>query len=456
MSSDHAIEVQNLGKTYNIYASPTDRLKQMVVPRLQRFFGSPSEYFIKYRAVHDVSFRIARGETVGIIGRNGSGKSTLLQMICGTLTPSVGTLNVHGRIAALLELGAGFNPEFTGRENLYLNASIMGASVAETESRFDDIARFCDIGMFMDQPVKTYSSGMYVRLAFATAIHTDPDILIVDEALAVGDEAFQRKCYARISDLKDDGTTILFVSHSAETIVQLCDRAILMDGGEVLLDGAPRMVVSNYHRLTNMTPDQAAIAREKIRQLGNLSLQRDAQPTEKLEYEEPHEAAKTTVRSWFDAALVTVSRIDYEPRGALITNCRIVDGQGMAVNVVPPGQQLFFEYEVSFDRDVEKVGFGMLLKGVSGVALGGATTSFTPEMLISAKAGEKRQMRFRFDAALTPGTYFLNAGVSGMIDGEWGFLHRILDVLAIRIVPDERRIATGMIDFNVVPELVEI
>ncbi len=253
MSSDIAIQVKNISKHFLMFEKPEHRLKQMIVPKLQRLAGQqPKLYYRDFVAVNDVSFEVERGATVGIIGRNGSGKSTLLQMICGTLQPSHGSVLVNGRIAALLELGAGFNPEFTGRENVYMNAAILGLSRKETEERFEEIERFADIGIFIDQPVKSYSSGMYVRLAFAVAINVEPDILIVDEALAVGDEAFQRKCFARIEQIKENGATILFVSHGSQTIVQLCDRAILMDRGEVILDGVPKTVVNQYLRLLHM------------------------------------------------------------------------------------------------------------------------------------------------------------------------------------------------------------
>lgn len=202
-SSDIAIRIQNLSKCYQIYGSPHDRLKQFVAPRMQCLLGKPiKQYFREFWALKDISFEINKGETVGIVGCNGSGKSTLLQIICGTLAPTGGTVETRGRIAALLELGSGFNPEFTGRENVYMNAAVLGLSKKQVDDRFDDIAAFADIGQFIEQPVKTYSSGMYIRLAFAVAVNLDPEILIVDEALAVGDELFQRKCYSKIEAIK--------------------------------------------------------------------------------------------------------------------------------------------------------------------------------------------------------------------------------------------------------------
>lgn len=238
--NDVAIKVSNLSKCYQIYDKPQDRLKQGL-------WRGRKQFYREFWALRDVSFEVNRGETVGVIGRNGSGKSTLLQMICGTLTPTTGEIEVNGRVAALLELGAGFNPEFTGRENVYLNAAIMGLSQQEIERRFDAIAAFADIGEFIEQPVKTYSSGMYVRLAFAVATSVEPDILIVDEALSVGDIAFQNKCMMRIKKLKDQGTNVLFVSHDLSTLQMICDRVIWLHDGLVMAIGDPIKTSQEYY-----------------------------------------------------------------------------------------------------------------------------------------------------------------------------------------------------------------
>ena len=234
LTSDVAIKVENLSKCYQIYDSPRDRLKQFMLPRLQRAVGKETKkYCREFWALKDVNFEIVKGETVGIIGRNGSGKSTLLQIICGTLSPTSGRIQTEGRIAALLELGSGFNPEFTGRENVYMNASVLGLSQDETDSKFDDIAAFADIGDFIEQPVKTYSSGMMMRLAFSVSVSIDPKILVVDEALSVGDMNFQQKCFTRIADLRERGTTILFVSHDIMLLRNYCSKAIYLEKGNV-------------------------------------------------------------------------------------------------------------------------------------------------------------------------------------------------------------------------------
>lgn len=247
LSDDISIRVENLGKCYQIYERPQDRLKQSLVPRLRRMLGQPApDYFREFWALRDVSFEVPKGETVGIIGRNGSGKSTLLQIICGTLTPTTGTVETSGRVAALLELGAGFNPEFTGRENVLLNAAILGFPQDEMLARMGKVLEFSELGEFLDQPVKTYSSGMYARLAFSTAIHVDPQIFIVDETLAVGDARFVAKCMRRINEIKERGATILFVSHDVSSVRTLCERAVWIDKGAVVEQGDVFPVSGRY------------------------------------------------------------------------------------------------------------------------------------------------------------------------------------------------------------------
>jgi lipopolysaccharide transport system ATP-binding protein len=250
MTQDIAIRVQGLSKCYQIYDNPGDRLKQFVYPRIKRLLGrAVKPYFRDFWAVKDVSFEVKRGETVGIIGRNGSGKSTLLQMICGTLTPTGGTIQTHGRIAALLELGSGFNPEFTGRENIFLNAAVMGMTKEEIDTRYDAIVEFSEIGDFIDQPVKSYSSGMYVRLAFSVAVHVDPEILIIDEALSVGDIFFQTKCMRMMHDMMNRGVSVLFVTHDTNTVKSFCDRAVYLENGHQVAFDKTEKVVELYYSI---------------------------------------------------------------------------------------------------------------------------------------------------------------------------------------------------------------
>ena len=253
--TDIAIRVQNLSKCYQIYNNPLDRLKQFVKPKMQCLIGiEKKQYFNEFWALRDVSFEIKKGETVGIIGRNGSGKSTLLQIICGTAEPTNGNVSINGRVTALLELGSGFNPEFTGRENVYINASIYGLSLEDIHERYDEIVNFADIGNFIEQPVKVYSSGMLMRLAFAVSICLEPDILIIDEALAVGDAAFQFKCLDRLARLRSQGVSILFVSHDMNMIKQLCNRVLYISKDQICRNGTPEEMAEFY--LLEMRQDQ--------------------------------------------------------------------------------------------------------------------------------------------------------------------------------------------------------
>jgi lipopolysaccharide transport system ATP-binding protein len=246
MSSEPIIRVRNLSKSFPIYASPSDRLKQFIFPRIQRLLGLEiKSYYRTFNALSDISFEVKRGETVGVIGRNGAGKSTLLQILCGTLFPTNGTVEIQGRVAALLELGAGFNGEYTGRENVYMNARILGLSDLEINARFEEIIRFADIGEHLDQPVKTYSSGMFVRLAFAVVAHVNADVLIIDEALAVGDTFFNQKCMRLLEDFKKTGT-LIFVTHDANALKSICRRAIWIDKGNIFADADTKSVSENY------------------------------------------------------------------------------------------------------------------------------------------------------------------------------------------------------------------
>jgi lipopolysaccharide transport system ATP-binding protein len=454
-SNDIAIRVENLSKRYEIYANPRDRLKQFVMPRLQRLAGrEPKQYFREFWALKDVSFEIKKGETVGIIGRNGSGKSTLLQMICGTLNPTSGSIQTNGRIAALLELGSGFNPEFTGRENVYLNASVLGLSNAEIDARFDAIAAFAEIGDFIEQPVKTYSSGMMVRLAFAVAINVDPEILIVDEALSVGDELFQRKCFSRIEAIRACGATILFVSHSGGQIVELCDRTVLMDAGEKLAVGVPKQIVGRYQKLLYAPADKHEAIREKIRRadefavesvIGNKDTPNENHPSVKNK-QEPQES--------FDPNLKPTSTIEYESHGAHIDNPVIFDLVGNQVNNLICGTMYRYTYKVSFTESVVNVLFGMLIKTISGVELGGAASaSSIKKAMPFVKPGSEFKVEFRFQCNLNPGIYFINAGVFGVKNGEEIYLHRILDACIFRVLPRIENTSSGVVDFKCVHEI---
>ncbi len=247
MSSETVISASHLGKCYQMYQSPSDRLKQFLLPRAAGLFGARGKsYYRDFWALQDVSFELKKGESLGVLGRNGSGKSTLLQIVTGTLEPTCGNVSVNGRISALLELGAGFNPEYTGRENVYLGGALQGWSAAETEDKYAHIIEFADIGEFIEMPVKTYSSGMYARLAFAAAIHSDPELLIVDEILAVGDSAFQAKCLKRLYGMMDLGISVLMVSHDAYQIRSICQKALVLDKGEQVFFGSASRGMDEY------------------------------------------------------------------------------------------------------------------------------------------------------------------------------------------------------------------
>lgn len=460
MSSDIAIKVENLSKCYQIYDTPRDRLRQMILPRLQRAVGAPSkQYFREFWALKDVSFEVKRGETVGIIGRNGSGKSTLLQMICGTLSPSSGNIQTHGRVAALLELGSGFNPEFTGRENVYMNASVLGLSKEEVDTRFDEIASFAEIGKFIEQPVKTYSSGMAVRLAFAVAISVDPDILIVDEALSVGDELFQRKCFSRIETIRSAGATILFVSHSGGTVVELCDRALLLDCGERLAMGVPKSIVGIYHKFLYAPQDRLEGIRKQIRcEFGDtpFELFNTDQPdcVTSVASNEPkaqQNKEKESTES-FDPSLVPESTITYESLGAVISNPAIYNLDGQLVNNLNRGKSYFYRYRVLFNSSATGVRFGMLIKTTSGIELGGAVSaSSSRTSLPFVSKGSSFTVEFKFTCRLNAGVYFLNAGLVGDLNGTEKYLHRIIDVAMFRVMSETDNLVSGTVDFSCTP-----
>ncbi|MCA0297422.1 MAG: ABC transporter ATP-binding protein [Proteobacteria bacterium] len=443
-----AVDVAGLAKCYQIYDKPGDRLRQFIVPRVLRALGLEArEYFREFWALHDVSFQIGQGEVVGIVGRNGSGKSTLLQIVCGTLSPTSGDVLVRGRVAALLELGSGFNPEFTGRDNVYLNAAVIGLTRAEVEARFADIVEFADIGNFIDQPVKTYSSGMAVRLAFAVAINTDPDILIVDEALAVGDELFQRKCFSKIEALRARGVTILFVSHAGGTVIELCDRAILLDAGQLLMDGPPRTVVSMYHKLLYAPAAKSAEIREGILAAGKAADGRSVPAGEGAGVGKVH-VSNIVEEETFDPEFVSANLLEFESHGAHILLPTVHAMDGRQVNGLIRGREYLYRYRVRFDQAFTGVRFGMLIKSISGVHLGGALSVASIQDGMTVSAGEWASVDFRFRCHLNPGVYFMNAGVFGCRDETETLLHRLADAVVFRVLPVADGRAQEMVDFG--------
>ena len=438
------ISVRDLGKRYKMYERPRDMVKEVLSLGRRSFHRD-------FWALRNVSFNVRKGETIGLVGRNGSGKSTLLQLICGTTTPTSGFIRIRGRVAALLELGSGFSPEFTGRENAYLNASILGLSKKEIDERFPSIAEFADIGDFIDQPVKKYSSGMYVRLAFSVAINVNPDILVVDEALAVGDEVFQRKCFGRIEKIKATGATILFVSHSSEAVMWLCDRAFLLDRGEILLGGAPKLVLGHYHQLSAAPPENHEALRNEL-----MSLDPGAHLVEECggQVERVSMNLKNGRRGpFFDPDLVSSGSIRYVSKGARLSRFQITTLAGEPVNNLIPREEYIYSYFVEFSRSFFSVQFGMLLKNTTGVELGGYAT---PPGLVPTQpieAGAKLRVRFRFRCVLRPGTYFMNAGVFTRDRGYDEFLDRCLDAITFKVLPRDEDYGSYMVDFIITPSV---
>ncbi len=439
MSSDLAIRVHGVGKVYPVYARPHHRLLEM-------FARGDGRYRSDFHALKNINLEIRKGHTVGIVGRNGSGKSTLLQIICGTLAPSSGSVEVAGRLAALLELGAGFNPEFTGLENVYLNATILGLARREIDERLDDILSFADIGDFVHQPVKNYSSGMYVRLAFAVAINVTPEILVVDEALSVGDEAFQRKCFARIEKIREAGATVLFVSHSAGTVVDLCDQAVLLDGGELLAHGTPKRVVSLYQKLIYAPAEQQPAIRQAIRddQLPSHGPAGNGSPGDAGDA--IAEVRTDRIEAWFDPHLLPASTIAYEDRGATIIDPHLRTLDGRRVNTLVHGEEYVYAYRVETRRTLSRVRCGMMVRTTTGIEVAGAATDPALPRMQLVPTGATVEVGFRFRCQFNPGTYFLNAGCLADTGTMEEYIDRRVDVAMFRVMPDQRIRATALVN----------
>ncbi|MBN1404324.1 MAG: ABC transporter ATP-binding protein [Opitutales bacterium] len=455
-----AVELHGLRKTYRIWKDERARLREPLfragacIAPTKALRGSllrcASAQVRDFTAVDDISLSVPKGQCLGIVGRNGSGKSTLLQLICGILKPSSGSLKVRGRVAALLELGSGFNPEFTGRENVFLNASIMGLSQDEVRARFDEIVLFADIGDFVEQPVKTYSSGMMLRLAFAVQILVSPDVLIVDEALSVGDEPFQRKCFARLERLREQGVTVLFVSHDMTPILNLCDRAILLHRGRLMLDSTPKEVASVYQRFNHAPADRAdALLEELCSASARSSAESDSVHESTIE-RSGKEAAHS---EFFEPELLPESTQVYDSLGATISDIRILDEDGFRVNHLKRRGIYRYCYRVSFERGCQGVNFAMLIKSIMGVELGGARSFPAYKPIANVGAGSCFDVSFRFQCNLTQGVYCMNAGVEAEIDGRPSYACRVLDALMFRVRPEQDMLPTVTVDFLIEPSV---
>jgi lipopolysaccharide transport system ATP-binding protein len=441
--ADLVVVADGVGKCYQMYSRPQHRLWQTLTGWRGKI------YYEEFWALRGVSFRVRRGEAVGILGRNGSGKSTLLQILAGTVPPSEGQASTTGRVSALLELGSGFNPEFTGRENVHLNGTILGLSTQEVAERFDEIAAFADIGPFIEQPIKTYSSGMVVRLAFAVQALLDPDVLIVDEALAVGDEAFQRKCFAFLERFQARGGTILFVTHSTQTVVKLCNRALLLDGGRLLAHGPSKLVVDIYQKMLYGTPRQCERLRSHLQDINGAAEDLVVPSDEPVE--SAQEPVAQAVRPPADA------RVRYEPNlpkpqelvygtgEAEIIDLMTCAPGGAPANIFPSGELGELRYRVRFHIAAEDIRFGMMIKTVEGVDVAGVSSLHLGQRLASVEAGQAVEVSFRLALNLAPGMYFLNSGVSAVKAGEEAYLHRRVDALSIRIDPPDSRDIYGLV-----------
>lgn len=418
-----AVIIENGSKNYRIYAKPADRLKELV------FHGR--KFHQDFWAVKNVSFRVPRGSTFGVVGENGSGKSTLLQMIAGTLQPTEGTITLNGRVAALLELGAGFNQEFTGHENVLLNAAIMGLSEEETVRRLPEIERFAEIGSFIDQPVKTYSSGMYVRLAFAVAIHVDPEILLVDESLSVGDVYFQQRCMRKIRQMKQEGKTILFVSHDMTAVKNLCDAAVWLEHGEVKGIGEPDEVVGEY--------------------LATMTMRRDPYATETA-------TGGTPMVGNSDGLVVrTLPNVAHRwgNRHAEVIGIQILDSRGIRCDLVDQGASIVVRVSVAFQHDVSSPIVGILMRNRLGEDICGINTSAEGIEVPPARAGQSFTVDFSLKLPLLlPGDYHFTPAIAQGTHEDFVICDQVEN--AIHLVVRKKTIVYGYMKFDSQVELKHV
>jgi len=444
MSSDEiAIKVEHLSKMYQMYNQPQDRLKQFVIPKLQRLIGKPPKtYFREFWAMQDVSFEVKKGETVGIIGRNGSGKSTLLQLICGTLTPTGGSVQTSGRVAALLELGSGFNPEFTGRENVYMNGAVLGLSTEEIEARFEDIAAFADIGEFIEQPVKTYSSGMMVRLAFAVIAHVDADILVVDEALSVGDAVFVQRCMRFIRRFRENGT-LLFVSHDVGSVINLCRSTIWLHQGRIRDMGQTNSVTEAYLQYTQQEIYGDKIQLSTIKKQDGTSLdKKSVQTTTKeplIDYSVKAEVINNLgeARGWrTNAADIIEVHLDHV-------------GEGLP-GVFQGGEEVRMVIRARAHQKLDQPIIGFLVRDRLGQDLFGENTlQYTNLNPIRVNAESEFSAEFVFCLPMLPnGNYAVMTSVANGSLDENIQLHWLHDALIINVVSSKVRWGLVGIPFN--------
>jgi len=405
MKMDTVISVKNVSKKFKLYNSPKDRLKEAFHPRRKK-------YHQDFWALRDISFDVPKGTTMGIIGQNGCGKSTLLQIICGILRASSGHVKTNGRISALLELGAGFNPDFTGRQNVYMSGALKGFTKKEMDERFDDIVSFANIGDFIEQPVKTYSSGMYVRLAFACAVNVDPDILVIDEALAVGDDMFKRRCYRKLEDFKEQGKTILFVSHSLGTITSICDRAVLLDKGKIVQIGKPKDVVNTYSKFLAERED--AYAKRVVAEKNKKKKQEDER------IQKPREASASEYR--------------FGTGEAELVDVKIVNKKSGPVTILEFGENYIVKAKAFFKKDMEEPVIGFMVKTLSGLEIFGTSTLISDRSIGPVKAGTVVEAEFEYKMHLNPGSYSLTSSIAEFTSTDRLFHDRRMDVIVFKVI----------------------
>ena len=414
MENKKVIQVKNLTKMYKLYDKPSDRLKEALGLTRKKLYK-------EHYALRDVNFDIQEGECVGIIGTNGSGKSTILKIITGVLTPTQGEVKVDGRISALLELGAGFNMEYSGLENVYLNGTMIGFSKEEIDARLDDILEFADIGDFIHQPVKTYSSGMFVRLAFAVAINIDPEILVVDEALSVGDVFFQAKCYHKFEEFKKQGKTILFVSHDLSSVSKYCDRVILLNKGVKLDEGSPKQMVDLYKQLL--------VGQDPVKQ----------QEADK----EKKAAVQSEGTGNFQA---NPNMLEYGNRMAEIIHFEVLDDRGMLSNTIEKGTEFKIRMKVHFNEDIQEPIMAYTFKNIKGTEITGTNTMFEKAQVARSGAGDECTVTFTQNMDLQGGEYLLSFGCTGYKDGDFTVFHRLYDASNITVVSSKNTV--GFYDMN--------
>ena len=423
--SDVAIQVSHVSKLYKLYDKPMDRLKESLGLTRQKKYK-------EHYALNDLSFDVKKGECVGIIGTNGSGKSTILKIITGVLNPTAGDVHVNGRISALLELGAGFNMEYTGIENIYLNGTMMGFTREEIDARMDDILAFADIGDFVYQPCKTYSSGMFVRLAFAVSINIDPEILIVDEALSVGDVFFQVKCYRKFEEFKKMGKTILFVSHDLSSISKYCDRVVLLNKGVKMAEGAPKRIVDLYKQVL-VNQDAEVIEQGTQSELAKV----DESDSKKL---------------WKAELELNPQLLDYGEKQAEIIDFAIIDDRGMINSGIVKGTDFKIRMKVRFHQDLQDPIFAFTIKDTQGTEVTGTNTMYENVSSGPVKKGDEKTVTFTQNMNLQGKSYLLSLGCVGFTNNKFVVYHRLYDVCNIDVISEKNTV--GFYDMDSKVEIV--